>query len=153
MQQTNGLIQIKPPRIALTLLGGAIALHYLTPEREWLHFSQPIPGALVAALGFIVMMWGWGLFQKTDTALLPTAKSTTFVIQGPFRWTRNPMYLGMVLILLGTAILLGTLSAFLAPVAFFMAINQVFIPYEEEDMEATFGEDYLNYKKRVRRWI
>ncbi len=63
------------------------------------------------------------------------------------------MYLGMVAILLGAAAVLGSLSAFAAPVIFFLIMDRFFIPREEKMLEGTFREEFLNYKKKVRRWL
>ena len=72
---------------------------------------------------------------------------------GLFCFSRNIMYLGMVIMLLGIAIFSGSLIIFLVPVAFFITMNTLVIPHEENDLEQAFGEDYINYKKRVRRWL
>ena len=63
------------------------------------------------------------------------------------------MYLGMVIILTGVAVLLGSITPFLVPAGFFITMNVVFIPDEERAMEETFGEQFLDYKKRIRRWL
>ena len=72
---------------------------------------------------------------------------------GPFRFTRNPMYLGMLIWLTGLAVLLGSLMAFLFPILLFLLANSLIIPLEERLMEETFGESFLDYKRRVRRWL
>jgi protein-S-isoprenylcysteine O-methyltransferase Ste14 len=72
---------------------------------------------------------------------------------GVFRISRNPMYLGMTLILFGVSILVGSLTAFVSPVAFFFISEHQFIPLEEKSMENVFGESYLDYARRVRRWF
>ena len=75
------------------------------------------------------------------------------VTSGVFRFTRNPMYMGFTLILFGAAVLFGTLSPFLV-IPFFMAlIERRFIRTEEKMLELKFGQAYLDYKKKVRRWI
>ena len=63
------------------------------------------------------------------------------------------MYLGILIATAGLSIVVGTAAAYLAPVAFFLFVNFISIPYEEEKMERQFGETYRSYKKRVRRWI
>lgn len=76
-----------------------------------------------------------------------------FVISGPFKLSRYPMYLGMMSILLGIAIFLGSLVTFAFPIIFIMIMEKIFIPLEEENLEKKFGNQYIDYKKRVRRWI
>jgi protein-S-isoprenylcysteine O-methyltransferase Ste14 len=63
------------------------------------------------------------------------------------------MYVGFVALLMGCSILSGNLLSFLSPLFLFVILNWMFIPYEEEKMENTFGGKYLDYKKRVRRWL
>ena len=76
-----------------------------------------------------------------------------FVTSGPFKLSRHPMYLGMMSILLGVAIFLGSLITFSFPIIFIMIMEKRFIPLEEKNLEKKFGNQYVDYKKRVRRWI
>ena len=78
---------------------------------------------------------------------------TQLIVTGPFRFSRNPIYLGMALIVLGGTLFSGTLTAFVFPITFVVIIHVKYIKTEEAILEDTFGEPYLNYKKRVRRWI
>ncbi|MGD8385312.1 MAG: isoprenylcysteine carboxylmethyltransferase family protein, partial [Lysobacterales bacterium] len=85
--------------------------------------------------------------------LVPFSPATTLVTGGLYRYTRNPMYLGMTLMLLGMALLLGSVTA-LAPVAgFARVIHKRFVLPEEAFLEKAFGQAYLDYKLRVRRWL
>ena len=105
------------------------------------------------AVGLSLNIYSAGLFRKADTPLVPFHKSTCLVTKGPFRVTRNPMYLGMVLLLVGIATALGSLLPFLVVVVFIVIIQTQFIAGEERFMETLFGESYIDYKKRVRRWL
>ena len=80
-------------------------------------------------------------------------KPKVLVTDGPFRFSRHPMYLGFVSLLLGVAMLLGSLSAFVGPVAMFITLATLFIPFEERACQAVFGDLYTDYKRRVRRWL
>jgi protein-S-isoprenylcysteine O-methyltransferase Ste14 len=85
--------------------------------------------------------------------VVPFERSTALVTDGLFRYTRNPMYLGLTLVLAGVALLLGSLGAWL-PIPVFVAIIQVnFIAGEERFLTELFGEEYLVYKQRTRRWL
>jgi protein-S-isoprenylcysteine O-methyltransferase Ste14 len=75
------------------------------------------------------------------------------VTSGPFRFSRNPMYLGMLSWLIGLAVLLGSLIVFLFPILFFLLANFLVIPLEERDMKRIFKERFIEYKRRVRRWF
>ncbi len=84
---------------------------------------------------------------------MPYEIPTSLVTEGPFHISRQPIYLGMIFILLGEAILLGSLITFIFPVIFMILMEKIFIPVEEKNLETAFGEKYLDYKKKVRRWI
>ena len=103
--------------------------------------------------GFIIMMWGWLLFRKVKTAICPTIRASALVTAGIFKISRNPMYLGMLMMLMGSSFLMGTIPSLFAPIAFFLIIDKVFIPYEEEKLVETFGAVYSDYAQKTRRWI
>lgn len=75
------------------------------------------------------------------------------VTAGPFGFSRNPMYLGMLLVLLGVAALYGTAPGFIFPLVYFGVANGYYIPYEESRMTEIFGDQFLTYKAEVRRWL
>ena len=83
----------------------------------------------------------------------PFKRSSVLVTTGPYRYSRNPMYLGLVLILIGIAILQGSISPVLVIPVFIWLITNNIIKKEEKMLEETFGDAYLEYKKQVRRWI
>jgi len=93
------------------------------------------------------------LFKKNKTTVKPYRNPTELITSGPFRISRHPMYLGMMLILLGIAIVHGTLITFAFPIIFIILMELFFIPYEEKNLERISGRKYLSYKKRVRRWL
>jgi len=74
-------------------------------------------------------------------------------VEGPFKFSRNPMYIGLVNVSLGVSLLFGTVIFLLAPILLFLTLNFYNIPYEEKKMEKIFGKEYLEYKKKVRRWL
>ena len=144
--------KILPPHVAISSLIVVISLHYLFPTP-----SIPKPfnyiGILFFAAGLLILFWSFGLFNKKDTPILPGQKPTALVIEGPYKFTRNPMYLGVTTALTGVAIYLGDLLAFLSPIIFFVFVSLRFIPREEKLMEFLFGKKYLTYKNKVRKWI
>jgi len=91
--------------------------------------------------------------NKTTANPLSPEKASKLVISGFYRFTRNPMYVGMFLVLLGAALLFGSLVSLLVLPLFIGAINYLQISNEEKALERLFGEDYLSYKQRVRRWL
>ena len=147
------MIRIKPPRIAFACLAAGILLHVLIDAPRLIPFPYNHLGWSVIVAGLAMMFWSWRLFQDNDAPILPTETPTVLIGSGPFRFSRNPMYLAALLMLLGAAVILGSLPALFAPLAFFTAMNAVHIPFEERSMEGCFGEEYLAYKSEVRRWI
>jgi protein-S-isoprenylcysteine O-methyltransferase Ste14 len=93
------------------------------------------------------------LFRRAGTPVAPWETPSALVAVGPYRFTRNPMYLGLALCLSGLAIYLGTLTPFLVIPLFAWVITALFILREEQRLEERFGSRYCAYKARVRRWI
>ncbi len=145
-------MKIHPPLLAGALLIVTIALHFMLPEERSVGWLQ-VFGLLLVAGGTGISSFAAAIFQARETTRNPYGDPTAFVVQPPYTWTRNPMYLGLTTVLLGLAIFFGSIVMILAPVAFVMAIDRIVIPREEETMERLFGQQYVDYKDRVRRWI
>jgi protein-S-isoprenylcysteine O-methyltransferase Ste14 len=107
--------------------------------------------ALVA--GFAIMLTAAGLFRKAGTETRPWKTSTALITEGVYRWTRNPMYLGMALIYAGAAMILDSLVALLLLIPLVYVIQREVIEREEAYMAARFGDAYRAYKDQVRRWF
>lgn len=142
--------QHRPPRIAMTLVAMAALLQFLMPLSTLP--SVPLTAAFVGGLGFAIMLRAWWLFRIDDAAICPTARTTTLITRDVYALTRNPMYLGMVMMLGAIALLAGALPFYVAAILYFLLLNIVFCPYEEQKLRAIFGE-YDNYASRVPRWI
>lgn len=111
-------------------------------------------GIALIVLGFVLSGWGRLTFRNQGAEIVPWSEAHgTLVGSGPFRFTRNPMYLGIVVIGLGAALLAGTWLMWLVPIAIFALDNFVIIPFEESSMERAYGDAYRAYRARVRRWI
>jgi len=110
-------------------------------------------GVIPFICGVLLVAVSAGMFRRRRTTLNPFGESSALVQDGLYRYSRNPMYLGMLLILTGVALWLGNVPAFAAPVVFVAAINRWNIRNEERLLEARFGAEYVQYKQRVRRWI
>ncbi len=110
--------------------------------------------AVLAMAGIALDVWAWFGFTLAGTEIMPASVSNkTLVTRGPFGFSRNPMYLGLILLGLGIAFYEGTPPFFLVPVLLFLLCNGVFIPFEEAKMRRQFGNQYTEYTARVRRWI
>lgn len=142
-----------PPILGFSLAIISIILHFVFPIAKIISYPYNLLGILGITIGVILVILGKKTFEKFKTPLRPGAKPTALVTTGPFRMSRNPMYLGFVVILLGISVILGSLITFISPVIFFLVIHFGFIPFEEKLMENNFGKEYLDYKKKVRKWI
>ncbi|WP_425409751.1 methyltransferase family protein [Hyphococcus sp.] len=146
------LVIIPPPVWALLFLLTAVIsgrlLDLNTPlQNVWL-------GAVVFAIGFSISASGRIAFARAKTEVVPVSeKNSALVTGGPFRYSRNPMYLGILIAVAGLALMAGTWAALFAIPAFFLFTNFISIPYEEEKMERQFSETYRAYKSKVRRWL
>jgi protein-S-isoprenylcysteine O-methyltransferase Ste14 len=110
-------------------------------------------GALLCVVGMGIMLAAALLFRRLGTNAPPTQPTTLIATTGPFRWTRNPMYLAMALIYTGLAIGFdGPIAFALLPLVLIVIQTQV-IAREESYLEAKFGDDYRRYKAKVRRWL
>ncbi|MEZ5920803.1 MAG: isoprenylcysteine carboxylmethyltransferase family protein [Parvularculaceae bacterium] len=117
-------------------------------------FRHVAAGWIVFAIGFAISASGNISFKLAKTEVVPVSKkNSALVVTGPYHFTRNPMYLGILVGLVGLSVVLGTLAGPAAIIACFLLVNFVSIPYEEKKMEAQFGADYLAYKRRARRWV
>jgi protein-S-isoprenylcysteine O-methyltransferase Ste14 len=114
-----------------------------------------VAGAMSMATGeYVSVSWAIVLFRREGTEVEPTSPTNRKLItSGPYQFTRNPMYLGLVILTLGIAIWVGAWPMFGAPIALFATANWVHIPFEEAKMRRQFGAAYENYVARVRRWI
>ena len=147
------LIRFRPPRIAMFLLGVAALLHWMTPLGQVTIVPSAWLGIGTAVAGFAIMIHGWWQFRRDDVAICPTAATNKLLTDGIYRVTRNPMYLGILMMLAGIGIWFGTLPFALATIGWWVVIRFAFCPYEERKLEQTFGGDYRRYRAHVSRWI
>ena len=145
------LIDYKPPRIAMGLVILAALVNAALPLP--VHTRLPLAAALTALLGFTIMIRAWWLFRRVNTAICPTAAATSLVTHDVFSITRNPMYLGIFLMLLALAMASGSATFYGAAIAYFILMDRFFCLYEEQKSQAEFGDDYIAYAQRVRRWL
>ena len=142
-----------PPVYLLAGLAVMIALHFWLPLWEFGAPGARWVGIAIAALGIAVVLWAAWLFNRSKTGVVPFSPTTFLVLGGPYRVTRNPMYVGMALVLLGAAVFLASLAPFIVLPLFVLLINNRFILAEEAMLEEVFGQAYLDYKGKVRRWL
>lgn len=148
----------KKPRI-VPLAWLALALVTVFALHRWNPIATLIPrpyhwtGLIFSIPGLALLLHAGASFIKAKTGLLPFSDASKLVTDGLYRFSRNPMYLGMVLFLLGMAVLLGSVGAFLPVIIFAWIIDHQFIRNEEIFLQEIFGDKYQAYVKKVRRWI
>ena len=151
----NANVRFPPPLIYLGFLvagiwgGRALGLPGLGLDAD----PRNAIGWTVTGIGIFVNISGAGLFHRLRTAIIPFKPASRLVTSGIYRWTRNPMYLGMVLLYAGVAVLFDSLLALLLLAPVIVIIRMYVISREEAYLERTFGDEYRAYKARVRRWI
>jgi len=149
----NSNKKLMPPAYFLAALVLMVALHFIAP----LAVAIPDPwywvGVPLIVLGILFVIAPARKFDVAGTTIKPFQESTALVTSGFFAVSRNPMYLGMTLMLAGIAMLLRSASPFVVVLAFPIVIDRRFIVFEEQSLERTFGADFRQYKARVRRWL
>lgn len=129
-----------------------LLFYFLLPQLNKIPLPYNLFGIVILVPGLYILKKSSNIFNRNKTTFL-LEKPSVFVQNGFFRITRNPMYLGSLILIFGLAISLGNLAGLISPLLFFFSINWLCIPHEETLMERTFGSRYLAYKQRVRRWL
>ena len=142
-----------PPLWFAVALAAMLALHLALPLARLVFWPWRLAGFVPVVGGLALAVAGERCFARAGTAVRPFQPSTALVTAGPFRYTRNPMYLGLLLVLGGVWLLLGTLAPLVVLPMFFWLLHARFVLPEEGLMEHTFGAAYVDYRRRVRRWL
>jgi protein-S-isoprenylcysteine O-methyltransferase Ste14 len=137
------VLKVPPPIWAFLYLIAAGALSWIYPWRRLIDLRIVWLSVALIALGFAIAFWAVSLFRLEGTEINPTSETNkSLVIRGPYRFTRNPMYLGLVVLMLGVAFGVGSLPMFAVPVLLFATANWVHIPFEEAKMRRQFGAGF-----------
>jgi len=142
-----------PPLIAAIAIGLGAASHAVHAVNLAPHGPVRIAGAVALAVGLGLLVAASSAMVRSGTNVNPSLPALTIVSQGPFRFTRNPMYLAMCLLAAGAGLLLCDLVAVLLTVPLFLVLHYGVILREEGYLTSKFGETYVSYKTKVRRWI
>ena len=145
--------RVLPPVYFLVALLLMVGLHVVFPVRQVIHFPYRYGGLVFVLGGILLVLWAVRLFGQAGTPIKPFQEASALVVRGPYRLTRNPMYVGMVAVLVGIAVVLGSLSPVIIIPLFVALMDLRFIRSEEAALERTFGARYGDYKARVRRWL
>lgn len=149
-------VRVFPPLVFLAAGGAAMAIHQFLPlhvlpvERA---ASLRIVGAILAVAALSFAIWAVATFRRIGTTPNPAGGTTALASEGPYRFSRNPMYASLVLLTTGVALTFDTCwPLLLLPFVVLIVRANVILP-EERYLEAKFGQPYRDYKARVRRWI
>ena len=145
---------VRPPIAwALAFLAG-LAIDWLYPL-PWIPATWPNVwiGAAVFVAAFALAVWSIVTIRRAGTAVETVKPTTAIVADGPYRLTRNPIYMGMLLGLIGLAVGFNSLWILVALVPFYVIIRYGVVAREEAYLERKFGSMYLDFKSRVRRWL
>jgi protein-S-isoprenylcysteine O-methyltransferase Ste14 len=115
--------------------------------------SVSVAGGVLFVIGAAIAGWGLLTFRRADTTTVPGRASARLVTWGPYRFSRNPMYVGLTLAYLGEAGILRQVWPMLLLPLTVAYVNWVVIPVEEGKLTEVFGEEYKRYRARVRRWV
>jgi protein-S-isoprenylcysteine O-methyltransferase Ste14 len=136
--------------VAGWLLDRAVPLPLVGPAARW---SGAFAGWLLVALGAGLSAWAVATFRQARTTIVPNRPASTLVTRGPFRFSRNPMYVALSLMYLGAAVLVNSVWPLLLLPLVIAVLQTTVIRLEERYLEATFGRAYEEYRGRVRRWL
>lgn len=142
-----------PPRYFNVFLVLGILLHYLMPVKIMIRPPFTYLGIILIVLGLNFNIWAVRILNENQTTIDFDKDPSDLVTNGPFRISRNPIYLSGVMLSAGIAIFLGSVITFVFPLIFLLILDRAYIPAEEETLENIFGDEYRSYKMRVRRWL
>src|SRR3989338_5598045 len=146
-------IKLMPPMIFYGFILLSIVLNIFLPIKKLIVQPYNYLGIVLILFGLLIDVWAWMLFRRRKTTLNTYKIPSKLETSNLFKISRNPMYFGMDLVLWGLSIFFGSLITFIFPILFIILIEKLFIKFEEENLEKRFGKKYIDYKKKVRRWI
>jgi protein-S-isoprenylcysteine O-methyltransferase Ste14 len=145
--------RLLPPVYFLLAVIGMLLLHFVFPGFRWLGWPWNMIGAVPIVVGLGMTVVADRQFKQHGTTVKPFQTSSVLVTDGVFCSSRNPMYLGMILSLTGVWLILGSLTPLVIVPLFAWWITVTFIRVEEQELTKQFGQSYLEYTSKVRRWL
>jgi len=136
----------------LGLIGGALVNVYF-PFPIWPGTVIRVIGILPLLLGVALFVWARATFRRHMTALMPWTRTTTLVTDGPYGFSRNPIYLSFVLVYLGLSFIFNSTYVLIMLVVVMVLFDRLQIPREESYLRGLFGDEFDSYAAKVRRWL
>jgi protein-S-isoprenylcysteine O-methyltransferase Ste14 len=144
---------LRPPFVYLFAIVAAVALDFMQPLRFLPNELGALIGIPIVVAALVLFLWSVRRFKAAGTPVPGNRPTTAIVRSGPYRWSRNPIYLAFSVLQLGIACWLNSLWVLGTLAAVFGLMTWVVIPREERYLERKFGAEYLEYKANVRRWL
>ncbi len=145
--------RVLPPTYLFISIATMVLLNLLLPIYDFAPYPWNLLGIVPLVTGIILNLLADAAFKKAQTTVKPFETSTALITTGVFRISRHPMYFGMVLILFGIAILMGSLAPLMIIAIFAILMELVFVRTEEKMLEEQFGLAWTTYKNKVRKWV
>lgn len=151
--QDNAGVIAPPPLIYLSGLAAGIVLHWFNPLVFLPNtFALPL-GIFLIVISIVLVVTAMRAFIKAKTNIDVRKPATSIVTTGPYRFSRNPIYLSMTLLVIGIAVWVNSLWILITLIPVLLVMQFGVIKREETYLTKKFGEEYIRYKARVRRWI
>jgi len=152
--QDTPAVRIPPPVIVVVfLIIGLACDHYMTTTFGsavvWLKYV----GIVLSILGLGTAVVCAVMYRKAETSILPHTADSNMIETGPFGWSRNPIYLSMLIVFVGISFIMDAPAALLFAVPVYLALRYYVIAREEAYLTRRFGDEYISYQSRVRRWF
>jgi protein-S-isoprenylcysteine O-methyltransferase Ste14 len=149
-------VAVKPPLLFLGALAAGSLLSFVLPIGPRLASPNGLAlavGVTFVAIGFALAALSVRRFRLAGTSVVPGEKSTALVVEGPYRFTRNPIYIAFMLVYFGLALILTSLWVLLLLIPVLIVLQRGVVLREEDYLERQFGETYRKYQARVPRWL
>lgn len=146
--------KLLPPILFLIFVICMGLICWITDSFQQIYYPYILAGLPAVVIGLLLAATGKRLFKKLNTNIMTFDEPNMLVTQGVYQYTRNPMYLGFSIAMIGFSVLMGAaISSFLLTATFIIITDRWYIAFEEQVMLSKFGQDYEVYCQKVRRWI
>jgi len=142
-----------PPVWQVGAIGVMVALHFLWPVDVWIPRPWNYMGWAVIVVSLALQVSNLQRFRRVGTGLRPFDPVSQLVVEGAYRWSRNPMYVGLVVTTVGVAVCLGTVTPWFVPPLLWLVLDRRFVRREERFLRQEIGAEYEIYCQSVRRWL
>ncbi|MGZ3442633.1 MAG: methyltransferase family protein [Polyangia bacterium] len=155
-KQGGARVRIPPPLVFVALIGAGVGLRYLVvapPPLPGGRTAQLAVGALLVVAALALGGTAFGLFKRSGQDPTPWKPAPSLLVEGIYRYTRNPMYVSMAMLQIGVGLMLGNLWVILLAAVSLLVVHYSAVLPEEAYLDEKFGEPYRQYKKSVRRYL